>query len=65
MAREFKERSMRREVYGSRASDFAIIIEVGRLPRFNLRRSAAHKAIKDGLAQLEELNSSTARRKTD
>jgi hypothetical protein len=65
MAREFKKRTMRRDVYGGKASDIALMTEVGRLPRFNLKRNAAYNGITDGLAQLEKLNSSSQRRKVD
>ncbi|MGK7058064.1 hypothetical protein AB4853_16505 [Bradyrhizobium sp. 1050_B9_N1_2] len=65
IAREFKRRAMRRGVYGGGASNLALMTEVGRLPRFNLRRSAAHIAIRAGLAELDKINSSGERRKMD
>lgn len=52
MAREFNKRAVRRAGLGTNRSDLALMTEVGRLPQFNLKRSAAHIAINAGLVEL-------------
>lgn len=67
MAREFQRRAQRRGVIGGNRSDIALMIEIGRLPRFSLRRAAAYNAIRAGLDVLDRVknNSSSQRRRVD
>ncbi|MCK1553142.1 hypothetical protein IVB11_29910 [Bradyrhizobium sp. 177] len=67
MAREFRKRAAKRGVVGGNRSDIALMIEIGRLPRFSLRRAAAYNAIRAGLDELDRVknNSSGQRRRVD
>lgn len=55
MAREFKRRILYRDVSRGGRSDTQIKSDIGRLPRFNLKPSAANEAIDKGLAEIERL----------
>jgi hypothetical protein len=49
MAREFRKRELAYELRSERISFGDLAVQIGRLPEFNLRRSAAIDAIKHGL----------------